>query len=160
MDALIDSGAQVSVVSQELADALVLVTDDFVLIKGATSTESVKAKSCPDINFKIGNRIFKWHALVAPIDDKLILGLDFLLKFNVDILVSHGVISIGNDYGNLDASSVDYSTGDTFEISKVVVSDSIVVKPWSGKYVKILVNSKCGDWKIFESKCFHTQHCF
>ena len=70
-----------------------LKTDDEVLMKGASVDSTVKARYCP--KFKIGHLIHKWQCMVAPIKDDYILGLDFY-KVKVDILVSNGVVAIGN----------------------------------------------------------------
>ena len=74
------------------------------------------------------------------------------MKFKVDILVSNGVVAIGNKYNNLDASQPDMSDGDVFEVNKVVVNDSIIIPAWSAKFVKIPFKCKLGDWKTFEAR--------
>ena len=127
VDALIDTGAQTTVIKDGLADILGLTTDDVVFMKGASVDSTVKARYCPKITFKIDHLLYKWHCMVAPIEDDFILGLDFLLKFKVDILVSNGVVAIGNKYTNLDASQPGMSDGDVFEVNKVVVDDSIII---------------------------------
>ena len=44
------------------------------------------------------------------------------------------------------------SDGDVFEVTKVVVDDSIIIPPWSAKFVKIPFKCKLGDWKTFEAR--------
>ena len=70
----------------------------------------------------------------------------------MDILVSNGVVAIGNKYKNLDASQPDMSDGDVFEVNKVGVNDSIIIPAWSVKFVKIPFKCKLGDWKTFEAR--------
>ena len=152
VDALIDTGAQTTVINEGLADILGLTTDDVVFMKGASVDSTVKARYCPKITFKIDHLLYKWHCMVAPIEDDFILGLDFLLKFKVDILVSNGVVAIGNKYTNLDASQPVMSDGDVFEVNKVVVDNSIIIPAWSAKFVKIPFKCKLGDWKTFEAR--------
>ena len=120
-------------------------------MKGASVDSSVKARYCPKITFKIDHLLYTWHCMVAPIKDDFILGLDFFIKFKVDILVSSGVVAIGNKYNNLDASQPGMSDGDMFEVNKVVVDDSIIIPAWSAKFIKIPFNCKLGDWKTFEA---------
>ena len=156
VDALIDTGAQTTVINEGLADILGLTTDDVVFMKGASVDSTVKARYCPKITFKIDHLLYKWHCMVAPIEDDFILGLDFLLKFKVDILVSNGVVAIGNKYTNLDASQPGMSDGDVFEVNKVVVDNSIIIPAWSAKFVKIPFKCKLGDWKTFEARPYDT----
>ena len=94
VNALIDTGTQATVVSEKLADILNLTSS--VYVRGATTDTSVKSRVCHDITFQIEHMTYKWHVLIAPIEDDLILGLDFLLHYKIDILFSDGVISIGN----------------------------------------------------------------
>ena len=152
VDAIINTGAQTTVINDRLADILGLTTDDVVFMKGASVDSTVEARYCPKITFKIDHLLYKWHCMVAPIEDDFILGLDFLLKFKVDILVSNGVVAIGNKYNNLDASQPGMSDGDVFEVNKVVVDDSIIIPAWSAKFVKIPFKCKLGDWKTFEAR--------
>ena len=70
----------------------------------------------------------------------------------MDILVSNGVVAIGNKYNNLDASQPGMSDDDVFEVNKVVVNDSIIIPAWSAKFVKIPFKCKLGDWKTFEAR--------
>ena len=130
----------------QLGKTLELITDDFVLIKGAISAESVNARSCPNITSKIGNNIFKWHVLIAATDAKIILGVNVLLKFKMDVFLPHGVIfMVRFPFAMIAVSlmfSVDISAGETFKMNMVVVGDSIMLKLWSGKYMKMPANSK------------------
>ena len=82
--------------------------------------------------------------MVAPIKDDFILGLNFH-KVKVDILVSNGVVAIGNKWNNLDASHPGMSDADVFEVNRVIVDDSIIIPAWSTKFVKIPFQCKLGD---------------
>ena len=97
--------------------------------------------------------IYKWHILIAPIED-LIIGLDFLLHFKIGISFSDGVISISNSYQSLESFQIDHSRDNTFEVNKITVSQTIKVKSWSGKFIKLPITCKFGNWKLFESKYF------
>ena len=70
----------------------------------------------------------------------------------MDILVSNGVVTIGNKYNNLDASQPGISQGEVFEVNKVIVNDSIIIPAWSVKFVKIPFKCKLGDWKTFKAR--------
>ena len=141
-------------VSDKLANILESKSEDFVYVKGATVDNSIQAKTCPNINLEINNMIYNWHVLIAPIEEDLIIGLYFLLHFKIDISFSDGVISIGNSYQNLDSFHIDHSRDNTFEVNKITVNQTIKVKPWSGKFIKLPITCKFGNWKIFESKYF------
>ena len=57
-------------------------------------------------------------------------------------------------FADTDSTQANYSSDNTFELNKLTVTQTIKVKPWSAKYVKILINCKFGNWKIFESRYF------
>ena len=154
VNALLDTGSQATVVSDKLANILGLKSEDFVFVKGATVDTSIQAKTWPNINFEINNMIYKWHVLIAPIEEDLIIGLDFLLHFKIDILFSDGIISIRNSFQNLDSFQIDHSRDNTSEVNEITVNQTIQVKPWSGKFIKLPIACKFGNWKIFESKYF------
>ena len=40
------------------------------------------------------------------------------------------------------------------EVNKITVNHTIKVKPWSGKFIKLPITCKFGNWKIFESNYF------
>ena len=122
LNALIDTGSQATVVSEKLTDILNLTSEDSVYIRSATTDTSVKAGVCHDITFQIEHMTYKWHVLIAPIEDDLILGLDFLLHYKIDILFSDGVISIGNSYTNSHSTQANYSSDNTFELNKLTVT--------------------------------------
>ena len=158
VNALLDTGSQATVASDELANISELKSEDFVYVKGATFDISIQAKTCPNINVEITNIIYKWHVLIAPSEEDLIIGLDFLLHFKIDMLFSDGVISIGNSYQNLDTFQIDHSRDNTFEVNKITANQTIKtikVKLWSGKFIKLLITCKFGNWKIFESQYFN-----
>ena len=73
VNALIDTGSEATVVSEKLADILNLTSEDSVYVRGATTDTSVKARVCHDMTFQIEHMTYKWHVLIAPIEDDLIL---------------------------------------------------------------------------------------
>ena len=143
-----------SVVSNKLANILELKSEDYVYVKGATVDTSIESKACPNKNLEIDNMIFKWHVLIAPIEEDLIIGLIFLLHFKIDISFSDGGISIGNPYQNPDSFQIDHTKDNSFEVNKITANQTIKVKPWSSKFNKLPITCKFGNWKIFESKYF------
>ena len=56
-------------------------------MKDATVDSTFKARYCPKFTFKIDHLLYQWHCMVAPIKDDFILGLVFLIRFEVGIVV-------------------------------------------------------------------------
>ena len=66
MNGLIDTGAQICCINQEMADILRLKTTSSINIKGIDD-QPIVAKLCPRVTLKIGHKSFNWHVFVAPI---------------------------------------------------------------------------------------------
>ena len=38
--------------------------------------------------------MYKWDLHIAPVDDDLLLGLDFMVRYYIDLLLSHSILLI------------------------------------------------------------------
>ena len=65
--------------------------------------------------------IYKWHVYIAPIEDDLIIDLDYSLHYKIDIFFSDGIISLGNSYANPQLTQANYSCDDAFELNKMII---------------------------------------
>ena len=93
---------------------------------GAVLETKTKAQLAKNIRIQLGKSEFFWDVYIAPIEEEVILGLDFMLfhKANVDLanyqIRIHGV-SYGAKYRN--------DHGEAFQFSRVAVSKRTVVPP-------------------------------
>lgn len=78
--AIIDTTAQVSIISEELANTISppCKVKDQVLLRGAEKCSSMIAKRTTSVHLRIGQHSYKWDILIAPMADTFILGLDIL----------------------------------------------------------------------------------
>ena len=92
-----------------------------------------RAGSLRKVPLTLGGRSYKWDFYVAPIEDELLLGLDFMVYHKVDPLISHNVVLIDGQH-EVPAKfkrNVYQNTGEceTYEISRVKVNKRVVVPP-------------------------------
>ena len=74
-DVVVDSAAQVTVLSEEFVQSMrdpPKVTEN-VWLKGAGQGQFMSAKYAEGVSFVIGNHTYNWDIYVAPISDKVIL---------------------------------------------------------------------------------------
>ena len=95
VNAIIDTAAQVSVLSTCLADDnwSSIRYSGYVSIQGVGKS-SLQSGKWNNVNICLGDHTYKWHVFVAPISDSCILGLDFILNFGIDIHLSRGELVI------------------------------------------------------------------
>jgi len=135
VDAVIDTGAQVSVISKTFANKLDVPPSSFerVKLKNAQKGSSMEGKVAKGLVLHIGTQTYPWDLVVADISDDLILGYDFL-KFN------HSVLNLNENSLVLNGESIPAHTkrenGTEFKISRVLVQKKIVIPPFSLKIIK------------------------
>ena len=96
--AVIDTAAQVSVMSIGLAKRLGFkfpVGQEVFLSTAESNGGTLKSYSWPDFEFRISGRRFKTHVCVSPISDHLLLGLNFLMKYQCNIDVQRACLFAG-----------------------------------------------------------------
>ena len=90
--AVIDTAAQVSIISEELAEKITppFQVKEKVILRGAEKSSNMIAKRIAGVPLSIGQHDYTWDLLIAPIADPFILGLDFLKS-------QRGVIDLADD---------------------------------------------------------------
>ena len=77
---VIDTGAQVTIINSQFYDTLNLsFPSDPVLLKGINPEESVEGYLVWEVPLTLGGKTYKWDLYVAPIEDQLLLELDFMV---------------------------------------------------------------------------------
>ena len=81
--AIIDTAAQVSVMSYEQATALgYTFPEDQKVVLQAVNQTNMDSYSWSDFTFRLGDKSYSTQVCVSPISDPLLLGLNFLLKYH------------------------------------------------------------------------------
>ena len=90
--AVIDTAAQISLINQSLWERIKqpLTPTEQVLLWGAEKRSNMVAQRIPQLNLLIGDQSYTWDLFLAPIEDTLIIGLDFLKAHG-------GVINLTDD---------------------------------------------------------------
>ena len=81
MSALLDTGAEVTVINEKFVTELNLYTSGKIPVKGINMDSKIMADLCPNIDFTIQNTQISWQAVAMPMTEDVIIGLDFMIMF-------------------------------------------------------------------------------
>ena len=96
--AVVDTAAQVTVVSREIAENLDLkLSSEVVKLTGAEQGSYFPAKIARNVPLKIGFKKIKWDLYVASLEEPVILGLDLLMDLKAVIDLGGNSVRIGGD---------------------------------------------------------------
>ena len=140
VSAVIDSGAQVSVISEKLfecsSDKPKLTNT--VFIRGIGTTNRIRARVVENIPLKIGSINMNWNMLVADVTDTLILGLDFLEGNKV--VIDHGQFNISINQELIPARYTSNDENEDIQIYRIKVTRTVVIPPYSVQCVETNLN--------------------
>ena len=128
-NALVDTAAQVSLLSEEAADRARLnwKTGDLVGLKGAAKQGTLQGRLVRGVSFTIGQKSYQWDVIVAPISDNVILGLDFLLFNRAVVDLDLNMLMIN---GQAIPSYIQMNEqGQEMQINRVFLKNKVVVPP-------------------------------
>jgi len=99
IDAVVDTGAQITIISKEFAKQLKppVVFGNSISLMGAGCGSNIAAKLGNTAIFRIGKTETKWRLLVGDISDNVILDLDLLHHLHAVIDLSEYTIKIGEE---------------------------------------------------------------
>ena len=126
--AIIDTAAQASIISEELADTIFppLQVKEEVILRGAEKSSNMIAKRVTNVPLGIGQHNYTWDLLIAPIADPFILGLDFLkAKGGLKNLMDDSVVINGDRIYAEMRKNLDK----TYSVQRVVLKKKVVVPP-------------------------------
>ena len=132
--AVIDTGAQVTIVNSQFFDSLnCSLPSEPVILKGIDPERSVEGYVVRKVPLTLGRRSYKWDLYVAAIEDELLLGIDFMVYHKVDPLISRNVLLIDGQH-EVPAKfkrNVYQNTGEceTYEIGRVKVNKRVGISP-------------------------------
>ena len=132
--AVIDTGAQVTIINSQFYDTLNLsFPSDPVLLKGINPEKSVEGYLVWEVPLTLGGKTYKWDLYVAPIEDQLLLGLDFMVHHKVDPLIGQNVLVVDGHDEILAIFKRNQSQGttqtETYGVGRVKVSKRAVIHP-------------------------------
>lgn len=151
IDLIVDTGAEVTVLSSRLAETLrkPFRLDERVNLIGAIPGVTTEAHVARGVGIQIGESTFKWDVLIAPIEEDAILGLDFLLYYKGKVDLVHNEISIDDKvYG----VKVRNDGGQDFHVSRVKVSRRTVIPPQTAMQIKCSLENPVPAEAIFQPK--------
>lgn len=152
ISAVVDTGANVTVLSEELAHSLgQLEVVEHCKLSCAAQKSGMMAKKVQGIILELGKKSFVTDVYIAPITDKVLLGLDFL-KAN-DCIVNLKINQIEVDGHKVQASLKRNSEGQEFQVGRVKTKQIIKVPPGSVVVTTIKLEKPVDRGKtfIFES---------
>ena len=98
-----------------------------------------------EVPLTLGGKTYKWDLYVAPIEDQLLLGLDFMVHHKVDPLISQNVLVVDGQYDIPAIFKRNQSKGtmqtETYGVGRVKVSKRVVVPPNTIKLIEGKVDS-------------------
>ena len=135
--AIIDSAAQVSVISPELRERLGWkygAWDIRVTLRNAQKNSSMEGVLWKNVGFRMGGRKYFCDFVETDINDSLILGIDFLRKDSCKVDLGRSVVEMSN--GEEVFASYHRQDSGSFHISRVLASKKVSIKPRTAKRIK------------------------
>ena len=129
--AVVDSAAQVTIISQKLRDQ---ITDSLEIVDkvnlcgiGNHNKGLISAQKTKGINIKFGKNTYPWEAYVAEMTDPVLLGLDFLVSKKCILDLERNEILLPHE--TIFATLKRNFDGEECTIYKVIASKKLVVPP-------------------------------
>ena len=145
--AVVDTAAEVSIISDQVYDKLNPQPPKLrdVLLHAAGRDMRMKGMIAGPVALKLGSRNFSADVYVAPIEDEMLLGLDFLRQQGVTIHIQHSRLQIGDEHIPMKYSAPSPSS----RVARVYVVKCTVVPPNKVKRITGVLDQRLGDF-IFQ----------
>ena len=133
--AVIDTAAQVTIMSSNLREKLGLKPgshDETVLLRNTKRDSTMQGVVWKHVGFQLGGKKYFWDIVEADISDAVILGIDFLRRYQCKIDLGSSVLEMG-DGEKIHASMRGQDSG-VYHVSRVLVAKTISVPPLSVLY--------------------------
>ena len=93
LDGVVDTRADGSVINSKFIDITQFEAEQ-VLLKGLEPDRLIARHLIKDVAINLGGRMYQWDLYVVSIADDFLLGLDFIIAYKVDPLISRNVLII------------------------------------------------------------------
>ena len=141
--AVVDTAAQVTVVSREIAENLDLkLSSEVVKLTGAEQGSYFPAKIARNVPLKIGFKKIKWDLYVASLEEPVILGLDLLMDLKAVIDLGGNSVRIGGDV--VCATAHINEIGVKYNVRRVTLRNRTVAPPHSVSYASVRLDGLTG----------------
>ena len=138
VDAQFDSGAQCTICSPELYMSLKNKPKlDFDITLKGYQPGSQKGKFMEDVTFQIGNYEFDFPPAMGVSNCPLLIGVDFLRTFNIDMSVTQSHLKFGDDIFPLEYTGDDLDQFEPYHICNVKLDRNITIAPHTGRNITI-----------------------
>ena len=97
VNAVVDTAAQVTVISRKLADRLALPYMQGVPLSGAAESSTFKAWKSIGVPMRIASESWHWTVYIAEITDDLILRLDLLKYMHAVVDLASNTVVVGSE---------------------------------------------------------------
>ena len=126
-NAVIDTGSQVTISSQELCEAagMQLMEHHTIAIHGVGDNMGMSAGIALNVPLAVGNAIYQWTVLVGAIRENFILGLDFLYEVGAQLDFRRGYLQIADAI--ITASYMTDLQGHGVAIAPVIVNEKTAI---------------------------------
>ena len=133
--AVVDSGAQVTLMSRRLGDQLELKRGKTIQLKNAQVGSTMEGVVIDHFGFQLGGRKYFTSIVVADIEDDFILGMDFMKHEECRINLAVDCLEMGNgDFIHAMMKVAD--DGQRYHVSRVMVEKRTKVAPGTVRFVK------------------------
>ena len=126
LESVVDTGAQVSIINSKLINISQFEVEPVVL-RGLEPDKPINGHLIKDVSINLGGRMYRWVLYVAPIEDDFLLGLDFMIAYKIDPLVSRNILMA--DGLEIPALLKRGATGQRQNVGRVHVTRLTVVPP-------------------------------
>jgi hypothetical protein len=129
VSAVVDTAAQVTMINPELLSQMKVkpFLDEQIQINNAQKDSGMMGQVARRIDLRVGKYTYNWDAVVAPITDKCILGLDFLKAQHCSLDLEDNTLRIGKEA--VPCSLVRNSAGTEYQASRVLVNRRTRIPP-------------------------------
>ena len=146
VDAVVDTAAESTIISDKLYNSLVPKPPKrgrlrFMMAGRDTTMDGFKIGP---VSFRVGSSIYQEVLHVAPIEDEMLLGFDFLFKNGANLDMKKNVLSIGENLVPLQIGSLSKPP----RVARVIVSKRRVVPPHSSLGIKCKLSEGLTDYIV------------
>ena len=148
VDVVVDTGAEITVVNEDLMHklSLPLRIADTVYLEGAVPGAKIEAKLVKNLPITLGTTTVKWDVYLAPVAEDFILGLDFLLQNHCTVDLSSCEITIGS---KKIGAKVKRDNGQIYRVSRIMMSKKTVVPPQTSMNVSCALENPMDNDYLF-----------
>ncbi|KAK3098956.1 hypothetical protein FSP39_024662 [Pinctada imbricata] len=132
--AVIDTGADATVVSEEVANRAGIIPDASkqVRLLNATNNSEMSAFGGVTATIQMGDKSYNWKIFIAPIRDPILLGIDFMKKIDATIHTGQGNIEVD---GQMVIGTVTSDNEEPYACSIVKAASDIIIPAASERIV-------------------------